>query len=198
MSVRKITFASPALAEADRLLWEIGDAQLILAHIQEDLAAEMKRLQEISPFWAAFMDDLAQNQERLDYVIKALKALMQEHQADFFIMTGLGSVSLDLPHGALLYDKSEYVVKPRKVDVLANLERYGFEEAIRRTAAVNWDVLDDKDEWPDAALEIIGTRRETKENYAYEVKERSSSTGLKPVPPGQGPQAGQPALPKEA
>jgi len=57
------------------------------------------------------------------------------------------------------------------VDVLGALERYGFEDAIRRTAAVDWEALNNKEEWPDEVLAILGTRREIKETFAYEVKE---------------------------
>lgn len=168
-SGQKKAYASPEREEANKLLAEIGYTQEDLSLSKGDLARELERLKETSPFWPILQDAVTQNEERLQSAIETLYALMKEHQADFFAVDGLGSCSLDLPHGVLLYAKEDYVVKPRKVDVLANLERYGFEEAIRRTAAVDWEALDNKDEWPDEVLAIIGTRREIKETYAYEV-----------------------------
>jgi phage host-nuclease inhibitor protein Gam len=149
--------------QADRLLEELSNAQyaLALSKAQAD-----RELSQIYQDWEKTLKPLRERVAELD---KAVLSLAKEHQADFFAVDGLGSCSLDLPHGALLYDKTDYVVKPRKVDVLANLERYGFEEAIRRTAAVDWEALNNKEEWPDEVLAIIGTRREVKETFAYEV-----------------------------
>ncbi|MCX5888092.1 MAG: host-nuclease inhibitor Gam family protein [Deltaproteobacteria bacterium] len=164
MSTKKY-FASPIQAEADRQLAAIREAQVELDRLQAKLAEELRAFQ-------ASQGKIDWQQRRVAYLDKELKDFMKAHRADLFPEVILESYSLDLPHGALLYAREDYVVKPRKVDVLANLMKYGFEEAIRRTAAVDWDVLEDKNEWPDAALALIGTRRETKETYAYEVKEQ--------------------------
>jgi phage host-nuclease inhibitor protein Gam len=152
--------------QADRLLAELANARyaLALSKAQADL--------ELSQIFQDWEKTLMPLRERVAELDKAVLSLAKEHQADFFAVDGLGSCSLDLPHGALLYDKADYVVKPRKVDVLAALERYGFEEGIRRTAAVDWDALNNKEEWPDEVLAIIGTRREVKETFAYELKEQ--------------------------
>jgi phage host-nuclease inhibitor protein Gam len=166
--------ASPEQARANYLLGEIQDALLIIKHTEADLQGELARLKAASGVWRTLEEIVEQNRQRLVRADQEIKILMKEHQGDFFAVDGLGSCSLDLPHGALLYDKTDYVVKPRKVDVLAALSRYGFEEAIRRTAAVDWEVLDNKEEWPDEVLAIIGTRREVKETFAYEIKEQGS------------------------
>jgi phage host-nuclease inhibitor protein Gam len=166
-------YASPAQATADHLLAEIREAEQELERVQLDASAALKAAAKA---WASRLE---YQRGRVDFLDEKIKALMKEHQADFFAVDGLGSCSLDLPHGALLYDKTDYVVKPRKVDVLAALSRYGFEEAIRRTAAVDWEALDDKEEWPDAALAIIGTRREIKETFAYEISPSPQPSPLK-------------------
>jgi len=156
---------SGARGQADRLLAELANAQYALARSKAQADLE---LAQIYQDWEKTLKPLRERVAELD---KAVLSLAKEHQADFFAVDGLGSCSLDLPHGALLYDKTDYVVKPRKVDVLGALERYGFEDAIRRTAAVDWEALNNKEEWPDEVLAILGTRREIKETFAYEVKE---------------------------
>lgn len=171
MSDRKITYASPAQAEADRLLAEFRQVKKKVIEAETALAAELKRLQRLSPFWGVLEARLRNAKERLRLADEDLKAQEKKHQAEFFPGEGLGSYSLALPAGTLIYDKSDYVVKPRKVNVLANLLKYGFDEALRFSVVVDWDALNDKEEWPDAALALIGTRREVKETYAYEVKE---------------------------
>lgn len=164
MTPKTGVYASPAQAAADKLLAEIREAEQELERVQLDASAALKAATKA---WASRLE---YQRGRVDFLDEKIKALMKEHQADFFAVDGLGSCSLDLPHGALLYDKTDYVVKPRKVDVLAHLERYGFEEAIRRTASVDWEALNNKEEWPDEVLAIIGTRREVKETFAYELQ----------------------------
>jgi phage host-nuclease inhibitor protein Gam len=167
MSAKKISYASPAHAAADQLLAEWDKVDREVKALEGEAATALAVVQEE---WA---DKLRPAKERRACLGAALEEIEKEQQAVLFGEVGPPpvSVSLDLPAGTLLYDKTEYVVKPRKVDVLANLERYGFEEAIIRTKATNWEVLANKEEWPDEALAIIGTRREIKETFAYEVKE---------------------------
>jgi phage host-nuclease inhibitor protein Gam len=169
----KLSHASSAQAEADRLLAELANAQYALA------LSKAQADRELSQTYQDWEKTLKPLRERVAELDRAVLSLAKEHQANFFAVDGLGSCSLDLPHGALLYDKTDYVVKPRKVDVLANLERYGFEEAIRRTAAVDWEVLANKEEWPDEVLAIIGTRREIKETFAYEISPSPQPAPLK-------------------
>ncbi len=170
MSAKKISYASQVRAEANHHLWEIRDALLIIKHTEEDMLAELARFKESSAYWKTLEGVQEDNRQRLLRADQELKDLMKENREEFFPGVILGSVSLDLPNGALLYDKTEYVVKPRKVDILANLEKYGFEEAIRRTAATDWEALAT---WTDEELSIIGTRRESRETYGYEVRESS-------------------------
>ncbi|MCL4500841.1 MAG: host-nuclease inhibitor Gam family protein [Deltaproteobacteria bacterium] len=173
MSSKKLACASPAHMEANMWLQDIQDALLIIKNTEEDMAAELVRLKASSDYWQALEKVLKHNKERLEFADLELKKLMAEQQKNFFTLpTPLGSCSVDLPRGTLLYDKEDYVVKPRKVKVLDNLLKYGFEDAIKRTVAVDWDALENKEEWPDAALAIIGTRREIKETYSYDLKDK--------------------------
>jgi phage host-nuclease inhibitor protein Gam len=158
-------FASPAHEEADRLLQEISECKAVLSRTQAKMNRE---LAEFNERWAQAMAPLT---EHLGALEQQLKGLEKEQQAVLFPVEGQGSFSLDLPQGTLLYDKTDYVVKPRKVDVLANLEKYGFEQVIRRSAAVDWDALNDKEEWPDEVLSFLGTERKVKETFGYDLKE---------------------------
>lgn len=160
---KKIAYETPVHARADALLAEIGAA--IKAH--EALAAEAQAaLEELGKEWAARLAPLKEQVTLLDAEIKALA---KDRRAVIFgaIGPGPGQYQAVLPHGYLLCARKLQVVRPRKVDVLALLERYGFEEAIKRSAAVDWEELD---KWDDDALGIVGTCKEPKELYTYEVK----------------------------
>lgn len=156
-------------AKADRLLLSVQEAEQELERLETAAAAEMKIVQQA---WAAKIE---YQRGRVDWLDQELKDFEKDQRADLFGDSTSSRVTL--PHGVLLYDKTDYVVKPRKVNVLERLERYGFEEAIKRTAAVNWEALEDKEEWPDEVLAIIGTRRESKETFGYELNEPEPQAG---------------------
>ncbi len=160
-------FPTPAHREADLMLseWAVANREV------KRLEAEAKAaLAQVMDAWAGKIAAAKQEREELS---SAIKDMGKAHHADFYGETGPAPVSCSvaLSHGTLLYDKTEYVVKPRKADVLANLEKYGFEEVIRRDPAVDWEALNDPEEWPDELLAIIGTRREVKETYGFQIKE---------------------------
>lgn len=161
MSGKKLAYASPVHEAADQFLTELDLAAQEVKRLEAEAAAIMAK---ISPGWAEKLQTAKDEVSRLDC---ALKGLMKTNRKVLFPAAKLGSVSINIPRGNLLYDREEYVVKGRKV--LANLLKYGFEEAIRRTAAPDWDVLADKEEWPNEVLAIIGTRRDIKETFAYEI-----------------------------
>lgn len=162
MTAIRIRYASENHAQADQLLAQIGEAMLELDRLTAKLAGDLRA------FRASQDAKIEWQKGKVDYLGQQLKELMKEHRADFFAITGMKSCSLDLPHGALLYAKEDYVVKPRKVDVLANLKAQGLQEGIRVVESVDWDVLAT---WPDDKLALAGTERKTKETFAYEVKE---------------------------
>ncbi|MHB9074635.1 MAG: host-nuclease inhibitor Gam family protein [Desulfobaccales bacterium] len=166
---RNEKFPTPAHAEADQFLAEWREADREVKDLEAYAAAA---LAEVQKEWASKILSATYKRDALGAAIKDTE---KEHHSSLFGDAGPAPVSCsaDLPHGTLLYDKTEYVVKPRKENVLANLEKYGFEEAIRRDPAVDWDVLNNPQEWPDELLAIIGTRREVKETYGFQVKEES-------------------------
>lgn len=153
-----------APAEADRLLAEWGEAD----RVHKDLAAQAAAaLNAVAQEWAARLVEAKQHRDAL---AKALKSLEEKEKEALFGEPGPPpqSLKIALPHGWLVYASETYVIQPRKVDVLANLEKYGFEEAIKTVRAVDWDALAD---WDAEALGIIGTRREVKETFGWELAE---------------------------
>jgi len=177
--LKTIFYPTPAHAGADRLLREYGAAKEERIRAEADLLKEMERLKGLSPFWEDLEEVFRLSLGRENEIYEEIKAFESEFKQDRFSPTGAPPESLktELPAGHLFYSLEEYVVKPRKVDVLGNLEHYGFEEAIRRTAAVDWDVLNDKEEWPAEALGVIGTRREKRETFSFELREVEDGSG---------------------
>jgi len=165
MTATRINYPTSKHAEADRLLAAVAEAQAEKARIDALVEAEFTKVRGC---WQGQMDAIS---NRLAYLGQKIETLEKEHQAVFFDLPGLGSCSLDLPHGTLLYAKEEYVVKPRKVDVLGNLRVYGLQCGIRKVESVDWDVLAT---WPDERLALAGTERRVKETFGYEVKEQGS------------------------
>lgn len=161
-----------AQAGANRLLWEYAAARAERVQAEADLAAELERLKKLSPCWEDLEKAFVLALEREGEIIAELKAFEAEFKVDLFAPSGVVPESLktEMPGGELFYSAEEYVVKRK--GVLANLEKYGFEEAIRRTAAVDWDALADPEEWPKEALAIIGTERKVRESFTFEVKGR--------------------------
>ena len=110
---------------------------------------------------------LKSNRDHLEILGQKLVALEKSNRQEVF---GPGdSVRVDLPHGALLYEKGSYVVKPRKVNVLANLKAHDLADGIRVVESVDWDVLNT---WPEDKLALAGTRREVRETFGYETREQ--------------------------
>ena len=163
----------PAQAGANRLLWAYAAARQERLNAQAALILEMERLKALSPFWEGLEEAYRLAQEKEDGIFAGITSFEAEFKEDLFAPTGTPpeSLKVELPGGDLFYSLEEYVVKRK--GVLALLERYGFEEAIRRTAAVDWDALADKVEWPDEALGLIGTERKKRESFSFEVREES-------------------------
>lgn len=160
-------YPTPVHQEIDEFLAEFHEADREVKELEDYAAAA---LAEVQKEWA---DKILPAKYKRDALGAAVKGMERDHQALLFgeVEPAPVSCSIDLPNGTLIYTKEQYVVKPRKVDVLALAEKYGFEEAIRRTAVMDWEALNDPEEWPDEALAIIGTRREVKETYGFQIKE---------------------------
>jgi|GEM_PF-980104 hypothetical protein len=161
-------YETPIHEAAEQLLAEIAATS---GKLEEKVALANAALLEVEGHWGR---ELALLRERLGKLAAALKDLEKEHKEVFWPGAGFGSWSIKLPGGGkLLYSQAEHVVKGRQVLRLAQL--YGFEEVLRRTVAVDWEVLADKQEWPDEALAVLGAHRKTEELFDYEIVGAASS-----------------------
>jgi len=143
-------------AAADAILARLGALLAELEGANGQMAAEMEALQRR---WQERLAPLERQKEELEgELFRWAKAHREE------VFTG-ESCRVELRHGALLYEVQRRVVRAR--GVLARLQEMGLAEAIRVTEAVDWDRLES---WPDERLEQVGTRRQRKENYSYEVR----------------------------
>lgn len=156
-------YISPAHEEADRLLAELGDVRNILAQNEEDMAAELAGYKATSAHWQRLEHILKNNREMEKSLDKALLKFAKKQRDVLFD----GGDKVDLPHGVLLFSVKKWVRKARDVTVDL-LKKLGFLSAVKVVESVNWDEID---AWPEERLILIGTERETKEIYAYEVKE---------------------------
>ena len=128
--------------------------------------AEMKKMEaqaeaELAPLRQKWEAQLAPLRERRAALDQDLIALCKSSRREFFAAADL----VDLRHGFLLYGTRQVVRKSR--GVLALLESLKWEEAIKRTAKVRWEVLET---WPEARLISCGTEWMTQETFAYEIK----------------------------
>lgn len=156
---------SPAQAEADGLLAEVGQAQAELLRAQESAAAAMANVHAV---WNGILVAL---QARLQGLDAAIVKLAKQRRIEFFD----GTDRLDLPHGALLHSWQEAVKKAR--GVLAQLKNQGLTEAIQVVETVKWEVLNG---WPEEKLIQVGTERRKQEVFAYEVNPPAESPECSP------------------
>jgi phage host-nuclease inhibitor protein Gam len=140
---------------ADRYLEQAGELDAALGQIEARAEAELAPVRER---WEA---QLAPLRERRDAADRELIALCRTARMEFFAAADL----VDLRHGWLIYGRRRVVRKAR--GVLALLESLKWEEAIKRTAKVRWEVLEG---WPEARLISCGTERVEQETFAYELK----------------------------
>ncbi len=161
-----VKFLTPAHAEADALLVQKLKADRELQELAEAVA---EAVEEVRQTWT---EQLEAGQAAVHAVDLRLQELCREHRLDLFGDPGRAAAErkVDLPHGFLALSQTKRLVRPRKANVLAVLERYGFEEAIKRSAAVDWEELDEN--WDDEALTILGLHREVKTTYAYEAHDK--------------------------
>ena len=143
------------LEVVDKFLERLGELKTALREMEAQAEAELAPLQQK---WEAQLAPLREMQAQLD---QALLIMARHNRQEFFAAADL----VELRHGFLLYGKRQVVRKSRSV--LALLESLQWEEAIRRTARVRWEVLAD---WPEARLISCGTERVTQETFAYELK----------------------------
>jgi hypothetical protein len=146
---------SGARGQADEYLQRLGEVDAALTEMEARAEAELAPVREK---WEARLAPLRERRKNFD---EALLSLARKARQEFFAAADL----VDLRHGWLIYGKRRVVRKSR--GVLALLESLKWEEAIRRTAKVRWEVLED---WPEARLIAVGTERVDQETFAYEIK----------------------------
>lgn len=143
------------LQQADEYLQRLAEVGGELQELEAQAEAELAPLRQK---WEAQLAPLRERRANFD---QALLILCNKARQEFFAAADL----VDLPHGFLIYAKRRVVRKSRAV--LGALESLGWEEAIRRTARVRWEVLEG---WPEARLISCGTERVEQETFAYEIK----------------------------
>jgi len=140
---------------ADQFLEQAAKLDEALKELGAQAEAEMMPWRQK---WDQILSPLREERAALDRQILALCKMARQ---EFFAAADL----VDLRHGFLLYGCRSVVRKSR--GVLALLESLKWEEAIKRTAKVRWEVLAD---WPEARLISCGTERMDQETFAYEIK----------------------------
>jgi hypothetical protein len=159
---------SKRLDQADEYLQRLGEVAAELNQMEAQAEAELAPLREK---WEARLAPLRERRANFD---QALLTLLAKARQEFFAAADL----VDLPHGFLIYAKRQVVRKSH--GVLALLEILQWEEAIKRTAKVRWEVLEG---WPDARLISCGTERRDQETFAYEIKAPGQVTrGVEKLP----------------
>lgn len=143
------------LGAVDAFLQQLGELEPALRELEAQAEAELAPLQQK---WEAQLAPLREERALLD---QALLIMLRHNRQEFFAAADL----VDLRHGFLIYGKRQVVRKYR--GVLKLLESLKWEEAIKRSAAVRWEVLEG---WPEARLISCGTERVDQESFAYELK----------------------------
>lgn len=139
----------------DKVLERLGELNTAVRELEAQAEAELAPLRQK---WEAQLAPLREQRAALD---RELIALCKTARQEFFAAADL----VDLRHGFLIYGRRRVVRKAR--GVLALLESLKWEEAIKRTAKVRWEVLEG---WPEARLISCGTERVEQETFAYELK----------------------------
>ncbi|MBI4643921.1 MAG: host-nuclease inhibitor Gam family protein [Deltaproteobacteria bacterium] len=179
---KTISFSTPAHAEADRLLRVLETERESFAESQRLFTDEFERLKKSSPVWQGLEGDCRYYEMRMGLAEKKLKKFLEEQKQDLFSPTGMApeSIKTEVSHGDLFYSLDYAVIKPRKVDVLANIEEYalleiyglgdyrGFAEAVKVAKSVNWDLLKT---WPQERLIMVGTEKKPKETFTFDLRE---------------------------
>jgi phage host-nuclease inhibitor protein Gam len=139
----------------DKVLERLGELNTAVRELEAQAEAELAPLRQK---WEARLTPLRDELTLLD---KVILDTARRHRREFFAAADL----VDLRHGFLIYGTRRVVRKSR--GVLALLESLQWEEAIKRTAKVRWEVLET---WPEARLISCGTERMDQESFAYEIK----------------------------
>lgn len=150
------------LERAEHLLVEIAAVSGQIQSLELRLEAELKAVRER---YEGPLGKFAEIRAAFD---KELVSLMKKHRATLFDHTD----QVDLVHGILLHGEEFKVHIPR--GAVAAIEAEGWEEALKRTVAVDRGVVET---WPTERLVVIGAERKQIETYTYEL--RTEETGAR-------------------
>jgi len=142
--------------QAEDLLAQLAATTAELNHLSNEIAAKMQQVKD------HYQPRLEMLQVRFKACEGALFTLAKRHKKAFF---SEGEDKLALPSGAVMM-QMELVVRQAR-GVLAKLEELGRTDVIKVAKSVHWDALK---EWTDDELAAVGTDRQQKERYSYELK----------------------------
>ena len=145
---------SPLHEEAEALLLNIAKSQESLESLKKEMDAQIK------PILERFENNIKATSTKIADDEKSLEKLVIANRE---IIMG-DADRLDLKTGSLLL-KIEKRVKRIK-QMLLNLKKVGFTDAIKTVESVNWDELE---KWDSEKLALVGTEKKDKTIFGYEI-----------------------------
>lgn len=145
-----------AQSEADAILFCLREATDVARKLEAEFTIEMDVLRQL------YEVRINTAKETLAILASDLEAFAKSNKSALFPKE---DTRLELQNGALIYTVEKRVKRIRKM--LERLEKAGRNELIKTAKSVDWDSVEKLD---DAALKALGTKRQTKERFAYEIK----------------------------
>jgi len=146
---------TPIEARVDELLSRLGAQETELNRVSGRMESEMAAIR------AAYTLPMAKAQQAVSGLTEELESLVKTYRAA--ILSGRDRA--DLPNGSVML-KIEIRVK-RIRDMLDRLEVARRTELIKIAKSVDWDSVE---KLTDAELAVLGTKRQKKELFSYEIK----------------------------
>ena len=144
-------------AVCDRLNGLLGE---INQHKQK-LNGILKQMQaEIDAVKSKYVADVRTLEATIDAIDKQIRDIIKSNKDELFVSTH----RCELKNGAVLYQFQWRVKRAR--GVLKKLKELGYEEAIKVSESVRWDMLE---KWPEEKLNMVGTLKILKESFEYEI-----------------------------
>lgn len=157
MSVRKKTAAAPAIERAAVILRRIAAMRAAIAQLTCEY---QKRIEAVKK---SYEGEIAEGNAELKRLDKEIRKLLKKEKASIFPKA---DSRVETAAGSLLYTIQK---RARQVKgMLKTLEKMGREDLMKISKSADWDAIDKLD---DEELKQIGTFRDHKEIFAYEVKE---------------------------
>lgn len=150
------TGADTAQAKADHILLQLREATDVVCKIEAEISFEMDVLRQI------YEVRINTAKETLAILESDLEAFAKSNKSALFPKE---DTRLELQNGALVYTVERRVKRIRKM--LERLEKAGKQDLIKIAKSVDWDSVEKLD---DADLKALGTKRQAKERFAYEIK----------------------------